>query len=73
MGPFLAEPLLEELRTVAESPAPLHDARRLLEVGGGPSGWAVSLCCLPGVAAGGPHACMAALQVRPSRRAPMLC
>jgi hypothetical protein len=33
MGPFLAEPLLEELQTVAESPAPLHDARRLLEVG----------------------------------------
>ena len=33
MGPFLVEPLLEELQTVAESPAPLHDARRLLEVG----------------------------------------
>lgn len=32
MGPFLVEPLLEELATVAESPAPLHDARRLLEV-----------------------------------------
>ncbi|PRW45038.1 G-patch domain-containing [Chlorella sorokiniana] len=32
MGPFLVEPLLEELQTAAESPAPLHDARRLLEV-----------------------------------------
>ncbi|KAL4436605.1 hypothetical protein ABPG75_003744 [Micractinium tetrahymenae] len=32
MGPFLVEPLLEELATVAESPAPVHDARRLLEV-----------------------------------------
>lgn len=32
MGPFLVEPLLAELATVAESPAPLHDARRLLEV-----------------------------------------
>ncbi len=32
MGPFLVEPLLEELQTVAESPAPLHDGRRLLEV-----------------------------------------
>lgn len=31
MGPFLVEPLLEELQTAAESPAPLHDARRLLE------------------------------------------
>lgn len=31
MGPFLVEPLLEELATVAESPAPVHDARRLLE------------------------------------------
>ena len=32
MGPFIMEPLLEELHTVPESPAPLHDARRLLEV-----------------------------------------
>lgn len=32
MGPFLVQPLLEELQTVAESPAPLHDGRRLLEV-----------------------------------------
>jgi hypothetical protein len=32
MGPFLVEPLLEELQTVIESPTPLHDARRLLEV-----------------------------------------
>ncbi len=31
MGPFLVEPLLEELQTAADSPAPLHDARRLLE------------------------------------------
>jgi hypothetical protein len=32
MAPFLAEPLLEELRGAAETAVPLHDARRLLEV-----------------------------------------
>lgn len=32
MGPFLVEPIIEELKGVAASPAPLHDARRLLEV-----------------------------------------
>lgn len=32
MGPFLVEPIVEDLRSVLDSPAPLHGARRLLEV-----------------------------------------